>query len=170
MEIPLRSLMKRLVGVVVVSLFAGGTLLAQPDSTNAIQRSDMHVKVDGSGKEVVKDTNTVQGLQLRARKDKDVVRLTCINDKLLQIRALRNIFDNLRGNFETSESAADYDQIVATTISIRQLREQAQVCAGETQFISDMQNGYTGPDIPDDPSKDLFPNGPEQPGYASPYN
>lgn len=120
--------------------------------------------------EIAKDTTRVIELQLRARKDKDVVRLTCINDKLLQIKALRNIFETLRGTFETSGQREDYDQIITTTTSVRQLREQAQLCAGEAQFISDTKSGFTAPPIPDDPNQDLFPQGPEQPGYASPYN
>lgn len=155
-------------------MLAGGTLLAQPNnpSPQAAQDdpSEMRVGVQNADKEIQKDTRTVIALQLQARKDKDVVRLTCINDKLLQIKALRNIFDQQRTSFEAAEKPEEYGQIVGSAASVRQLREQAQVCAGETQFVSDMQTGYTSPDIPDDPSKDLFPSGPEQPGYASPYN
>lgn len=130
----------------------------------------MRVGVQNADKEIQKDTRTVIALQLQARKDKDVVRLTCINDKLLQIKALRNVFDQIRAAVEAQEKSEDYGQLLSTASNVRQLREQAQVCAGEAQYVSDMQTGYTSPDIPDDPSKDLFPNGPEQPGYASPYN
>lgn len=163
--------MKRL--VVVTLMLAGGTLLAQPNTPAppaAVEPSEMRLGVDTADKEIIKDTKTVITLQIQARKDKDVVRLTCINDKLLQIKALRNIFDQQRASFEGTERPEDYNSIVSTAAGVRQLREQAQVCAGETQFIGDNQTGYTSPDIPDDPSKDLFPNGPEQPGYASPYN
>jgi hypothetical protein len=165
-------LLKRLIGLAL--LLAGGTLLAQPNAptspADAMGSADMQAAIIAGDKDIVRDTGTVIALQLRARKDKDVVRLTCINDKLLQIKALRNIFDQLRVSFEASGKQEDFSQIVSTQANVRQLREQAQICAGETQFVSDTQTGYSGPDIPDDPSKDLFPTGPEQPGYASPYN
>lgn len=156
-------------------MLAGGTLLAQPNNPSPQvapedDPSEMRVGVQTATKEVEKDTRTVIALQLQARKDKDVVRLTCVNDKLLQIKALRNIFDQQRISFEAAEKQADHAQIVSTASGVRQLREQAQICAGEAQFVSDTQTGYTSPDVPDDPSKDLFPNGPEHPGYASPYN
>lgn len=166
----MRSFINR--SLVVVLMLAGGTLLAQPSTPTppgAPEPVDV-ANVKLVAREVQKDTQTVIMLQRQARKDKDVVRLTCINDKLLQIKALRNVFDQIRAAVEAQEKSEDYGQLLSTASNVRQLREQAQVCAGEAQYVSDMQTGYTSPDIPDDPSKDLFPNGPEQPGYASPYN
>lgn len=168
----MRSFINR--AVVVALMLAGGTLLAQPNNPSPQvtpdDPSEMRVGVQNADKEIQKDTRTVITLQLQARKDKDVVRLTCINDKLLQIKALRNIFDQQRTSFEAAEKQSEYGAIVSTASGVRQLREQAQICAGEAQFVSDTQTGYTSPDVPDDPSKDLFPNGPENPGYASPFN
>jgi hypothetical protein len=164
-----KTLANKLVIPALLLLFAGG-LLAQPNPPTPLAMSEMSLKVETTAKEVVKDATRVQLLQIKARKDKDSVRLTCINDKLLQINALRNIFDGLYEAFQATAKQESYDQILATASGIRQLREQAQLCAGETQFISDMQGGYAAPDIPDDPSVDLFPEGTEPPGFASPFN
>jgi hypothetical protein len=121
------------------------------------------------------DAQIVLVLQVKARKEKDVIKLNCINDKLLQIRALRNAIDRSRSSFEGASGRLVEQQEAFTDISghvsdIRVLREQAQVCAGEGELRTDSVGDWQGPDLPDDPSKDLFPDGVEQPGYASPYN
>ncbi len=168
----LRLFTKKLAGALVALLVVTGTLLAQPagvtDPSEPV--SDLRVRAEEIHKDAVKDTQRVQTLQLKARKDKDVVRLTCINDKLLQIKALRNMLDIGLATFAASEKQVDFDSVTGNGLGIRSLREQAQLCAGEAQFISDIRTGYQGPDIPDDPSKDLFPDGVEPPAYSSPYN
>ncbi len=103
-----------------------------------------------------------------------MIRLTCINDKLIQAKALRNVFDDARAGYEAASSDADKaaksDNAKEAWQGIKSLREQAQACAGEVQFESDSKSGWNGPDVPDDPNQDLFPDDLEPPGYASPYD
>jgi hypothetical protein len=176
-----KSLRKQIIACALV--IGSGTLLAQPTESPsdrptaaAIQLSeeDMIRDLPGMISRVDEDVQIVQGLQIRARREKDVIKLNCINDKLLQIRALRNALDKDRAAFEGA-AVLDEQRDLFTAISghaseIRALREQAQVCAGEAELQTDSRADWQGPDIPDDPSVDLFPDGIEQPGYASPFN
>lgn len=125
--------------------------------------------------QVNEDTRIVMELQRKARKQQDVIKLNCINDALMQIKALRNIMDRSKLAFEgtvvETENREYYKSIADSSNNIRQLRERANICAGEGELVSDSRNTFDGPDIPDDPSDDLFPEGDyiEPPGYASPY-
>lgn len=122
------------------------------------------------------DAQSVLRLQIKARTAKDVIRLNCINDKLLQIKALRNTLDEAKFEFDASVGDAEGQshQFALVTVSaenIRTLREEAQACAGEDDmFVGPSQVNVTGPDIPDDPSDNPFDDPIEQPGYASPFN
>jgi hypothetical protein len=181
-----KSLRKHLIGVVLV--LGSGTLLAQtpdqpgPADKTAPSTATLQIPADQMIKELPAlvetsqtDAQIVLVLQIKARKEKDVIKLNCINDKLLQIRALRNALERSRSSFEGASGRLDEQQEAFTSISshvseIRVLREQAQVCAGEGELRTDSVGDWQGPDLPDDPGKDLFPDGVEQPGYASPYN
>ncbi|MBA2539649.1 MAG: hypothetical protein H0V17_08450 [Deltaproteobacteria bacterium] len=172
----MKSLVKRFGGMGLV-LLAAGTLFAQPAAPAApplLPATEMTIQVTGFKKDVVEAHRLVTTLQLQARKDKDVIRLNCINDKLIQLKALRNVFDDHVNRYESSQNATDqattFNQAQDNWNKIRSVREQALLCVGETQFLSESKAGWDGPDIPDDPGKDLFPDVPEDPGYASPYN
>src|SRR5262245_61635725 len=56
--------------------------------------AEMLLRVAHSQKDIDSDNKHVLHLQALARKEKDVIKLTCINDKLVQIKAQMNLFDN----------------------------------------------------------------------------
>jgi hypothetical protein len=172
----MKSMIKRMGGLVL--LLTAGTLFAQPATaptpvpTQTVE--DMTVQLKAFTKEIAEAYQLVQQLQLQARKDKDVIRLNCINDKLIQMKAVRNIFDEAKDRFESAQSGTEqtirFDETRDSWTKIRVLREQAQLCVGEVQFQSESKGGWDAPDVPDDPSKNPFPETPEDPGYASPFN
>jgi hypothetical protein len=136
---------------------------------------EMQAKIAELDKKSEEDQRHVVRLQIVARKDKDVIRLNCINDKLLQIKALRNLIEAAKDDFEGAVASASADeqqhQFTKVTISSENVRVEANACAGEiVSYVGKTIVDWTGPDIPDDPSDDLFADGIEPPGYASPYN
>lgn len=190
----MKTLRKILVGGLLV--LGSGTLLAQPapaPEPPADATADVGATVSGSitaklsPQEMLSritvlatasenDAQTVLRLQIKARTDKDVIRLNCINDKLLQIKALRNTVEEAKFAFDASVGDAEgqahqFSLITISAENVRTLREEAQACAGETDmFVGPGQVDVTGPDIPDDPLDNPFDEAIEQPGYASPFN
>jgi hypothetical protein len=138
---------------------------------------EMQAKIVEFGRATEEDQRHVLRLRIAARKDKDVIKLNCLNDKFLQIKALLNIieaawidFDNAVTGSNIDEQHYQYTRISTSAENIRQLREEANACAGEIpDDIGDTDTGWTGPDLPDDP-QDPFGTEIEPPGYASPYN
>lgn len=160
-------------------LLATGIVLAQPASDppkpTSPGASEIFRQLPVLLEQVQNDNRKVAVLHLKARKEKDVIKLNCINDKLLQVRALMNIIDRQRLSMESSTERPDelntlFGDLNGNVSGVRVLREQAEQCAGEGDLQSASNNEWTGPDLPDDPTKDEFPGDLEPPGYASPYN
>lgn len=151
----------------LVAIVLASTLHAAPDG-NPSDADALRQQMQGHYRHVLQ-------LQQTARKDKDVIKLNCVNDKLVQLKPQLNMADRLKG-----ELAAQTDsQIRATTMtsmnelveSVRKLREEADQCVGEGNIKSDSANDFTGPKFPLDPFADPFGRPPvEPPGYASPIN
>ncbi|MGE0550279.1 MAG: hypothetical protein AB7R00_24655 [Kofleriaceae bacterium] len=174
----------------MIFTLATGTLLAQPapstpppaDSSDAgsdpavtLTVAEMTEQAGSLVEQAARDNDTVVALQLKARKEKDVIKLNCINDKLLQIKAHANMLERAKSAFDglstnEAEQRVQFGEVQTNAGAIRILREQALICAGELDLKSDTQSSWSGPDIPDDPSKELFPDEIEQPGYASPFS
>ena len=120
------------------------------------------------------DARHMQHLQQLARKEKDVIKLNCVNDKLVQVKPEMNIVDAAIAELESATDATRmtvFESISTAAENVRRLREEADQCIGEpVQTGGDSSNSFTGPTAPDDPTKGF--NGPElePPAYASPYN
>jgi len=120
-------------------------------------------------------------LQATARKQKDVIKLNCINDKLVQMKAQQNIFDTAhlelvpliegRNPSDDANRYAMFGEVTTGADNLHKLRIEADGCVGEPEIVGESKNSYTGPTLGDDPTKgDVFGNPVEPPGYASPYN
>ena len=120
------------------------------------------------------DARHIQHLQQLARKEKDVIKLNCVNDKLVQVKPQMNIADTGEAELESARDAerpAIFETISVAAESVRRLREEADQCIGEpTTSGGETSNSFTGPTIPDDPSKGFGGTQIEPPGYASPFN
>jgi hypothetical protein len=179
-----------------LALLAGSSLLyAQPDpgpppEAKPEAKAEVDVKVQAQlsvidmstsseelRKQVLLDLRHTLHLQAAARKQKDIIKLTCINDKLIAMKPLANRFDMV--NRELTALLADgsaerfsvYENVATGADAVNRLRKEADQCAGETELSSESETGFTAPDLPLDPTKgDPFEDGVEPPGYASPYS
>lgn len=126
------------------------------------------------------DKGRVDQLRAEARKQKDILKLNCINDKLAQIRQLQGIMgeasDRLAVAVATNDEPERYHRYTIITISaekVRTLRGEAEACIGEAvAYLGPLDLGLDEPAIPDDPTADDPFDGDddiEPPGYASPF-
>ncbi len=124
------------------------------------------------------DGKRVEQLKVEARKQKDVIKLNCINDKLLQIKQLLNILED--GLSKLSLAIAEgndgerYHRYTVIKISgekITGLRDEAEACVGEEiSYLGPLSVDVDSPDVPDDPTDDDPWGDPvDPPGYASPF-
>jgi hypothetical protein len=127
------------------------------------------------------DMRSAMHLKETARKQKDVIKLSCVNDRLVQIKAQSNIADMQNQELHVAldkgapETSTLYDQLALTGEGVRRLREEASTCVGEPE-LTKLADGseVSSPDIVDDPTSDNPFQNPvgvdiEPPGYASPY-
>ena len=124
------------------------------------------------------DLRHVQHLQDQARKQKDIIKLNCVNDKFVEIKAQANVFDTVRGELESLLGGADnsdrqgvFANVVSGAASVHKTRLEADSCIGEPELGKESSNGFDHPAFPVDPTLgNPFGNPVEPPGYASPYN
>jgi len=120
-------------------------------------------------------------LQASARASRDIIKLNCVNDKLLQVKQLLNIADSARVNLSAAISSRDegdrYHQFTVITVSAekaRALRDEAEACIGEELVFQGRASiDVDAPDIADDPTRtDPFSLAAfeiERPTYATPF-
>jgi hypothetical protein len=189
---------------VLAALLAGGVTYAQspipkPDKADKSDKADktdaakaakqlklslpeMVTRSEALDVQIKADMRHVLHLQTKARQEKDVIKLNCINDKLVQLKAQVNIFDSasalLKAGLESGATADDkqpvFGEVAQTGAAIKTLRAEADVCVGEPElFKQESSSEVKRPDIPDDPAgNDPFTPGGgdfEPPAYASPY-
>lgn len=128
-----------------------------------------------------------QTLRLKdiAKKQKDVIKLNCVNDRLVEMKAELNLADTSKAQITGStadpstvsaESSAAFVQLSAKAGRVRELREQAAACIGVELTKGESGIEVTKPEIPDDPSNvdpyGVDPSGAvvEPPGYASAFH
>lgn len=185
-----------------IAIVAGaGILWAQPDDKGDDKDADatlpMEKKVTLTPKQMRVNSEKliddmkgmlerVIAVQQVARKQKDVIRLNCVNDRLLQVKKLLNIAEASRNDLIEAIAADNererYHQYSKVTIShekVSVLRDEAEACIGEELiFIGPTQVEVDKPDIPDDPTRNdpfiltddtVANDGIERPAFASPY-
>lgn len=131
--------------------------------------------------QVNEDYRHVLHLQSVARREKDVIKLNCINDKLVQMKAQMNIFGGFFSQLTAALGRPDSDErhqafadASAAGDGVKRLRTEADVCAGEVDLKIESSALVDRPEIPDDPtawdpSFDPDATDVEPPGYASPF-
>jgi hypothetical protein len=154
------------------SATASGQVTAQVTVTMSL--TDMQARVAVLHEQVRADLRRIQHLQALARKEKDVIKLNCVNDKLVQVKPYMNMADAGEAELPmASESSrmSVFEGIQQAVENVRLLREEADQCIGEpVQTGGDSSNSFTGPNAPDDPTRGFEGPPIEAPGYASPYN
>jgi hypothetical protein len=139
---------------------------------------ELQIHATEMAEQIKGDYQAVIAMQARARRQKDVIKLNCVNDKLIQIKAEMNIADSadqqlrveLSVGTKTTRRAA-YGELRDAGMSIHDLRQQAAACLGQIELGNEEQGATsTHPAFPDDPSVIPFDVYVEPPAYASPYN
>jgi hypothetical protein len=115
------------------------------------------------------DAGHVMHVQQLARKEKDVIKLNCVNDKLVQIRPQLNIADRARVSI-SGGMIGELKEMSEAGQQIHRLREEADQCIGEPVLTEESTNSYTHPYIPDPGGLNPWGNVFEPPAYASPMN
>ncbi len=100
-------------------------------------------------------------VQTQAREKKDIIRLNCVNDKVMQIKELLNIADEARNELMAAVTAGDEDtryhhhnQVKIASESATSLLADTDACVGEElSFLGPTDVDAEGPDHPDDPTK-----------------
>jgi len=177
----------------LASLALGGSLLrAQPagddapevtapiETASKLTPAEMQAAVEKNIKAMQETLVRVVELQQVARKQKDVIKLNCVNDKLLQVKQLLNIAEAGRTDLIESVAQGDapaqthhYSQITITSEKTSGLRDEAEGCIGEELvFLGPTEVTVDDPGLPDDPTGDDafdWSDVIEPPGYASPF-
>jgi hypothetical protein len=148
------------------------------EKESQISSQEMERLARDSAAKADQDGKRVEELKIEARKQKDVIKLNCINDKLLQIKQLLNILED--GMSKLSLAIAEgndgerYHRYTVIKISgekIAGLRDEAEACVGEEiSYLGPLSVDVDQPDVPDDPTDDDPWGDPvDPPGYASPF-
>lgn len=124
------------------------------------------------------DLQHVQYLQTIERKKQDIIKLSCVNDKFVKLKAEANLFDQARGELTASlnsdERFAAYPHVGEAADRAHKVRNEADECAGQLELVrtSDANSSVTHPVIVDDPTSTVPFEGNtlvEEPAYASPF-
>ena len=152
-----------------------------PGTENVAKLTGPEITVRGAKlrTQIQTDYRHILFLKDQAKKQKDIIKVNCVNDKLVEVKAQLNIADSINDQLQIAltkeghERDAVFIQLAGSADSVRGLREEAGVCAGEPELFKDENGGAQSyhPPFPDNPGvKDTDGwNEIEPPGYASPY-
>jgi hypothetical protein len=170
----------------LLAVLATVTVQAQtpPPAPKALPPADMRARQETFKKDIEEDHRHVLHLQALARKEKDVIKLTCINDKLVQLKAQMNLFDTASLSLEATINNTDdsprviFAELEKAASDVKKLRSEADVCAGELEmYKQESKSDVQRPEL-DDPSDGEPFHDPEQmgdpevdvPATATPYD
>lgn len=151
---------------------------AKPAEPPRLSVGDMRTRSLTLAKQITDDHRSVLHLRELAKKQKDVIKLTCVNDRLVQVKAQQNLADNQNDQLqdalgrETDERYSLFLQFSTTAEAIKRLREEATACVGEPELYKQESGGTAvdHPVLPDDPTVNPFVPELEPPAYATPYS
>jgi hypothetical protein len=150
-------------------------LKKQADLTGAEMQANSDVLI-AKMREVLKRVVEVRGI---AKRQKDIIKLNCVNDKLLQVKQLLNIAESSRTNLDAAIADNDeggrydyYTNIVYSHDQTVALGAEAENCIGEDlSYLGPSETTVEGGNEPDDPTQTEDPDFPEvelPPAQSSP--
>ena len=159
---------------------AAGSVTVTGSAKVVLSPAEMTTRWESIRTQIQDDYRQVVVLKERVQKLKDVIKLTCVNDRLVQLKAQMNIADKASQSLQSSDQASAQEafaQIEASGHSVKELREQAMGCVGEPELYKQEAGiEVIRPELIDDPGviDPLYPEDTvivaEPPGYASPFN
>ncbi len=152
-------------GLGATALYADSSGMLSADVEAAVKDGQaIHVAI-------LADAEHVQQLRQLAHSEKDVIKLNCVNDKLVQLKPQVNIADQSQSEIPGSpDVAAVLTRLREAADNIRHLRESADACVGKVGLAGEgSSNSFTAPTGIYDPTA-TNPWGAtlEPPVYASP--
>jgi len=187
----MKSITKLLVGGVLV-VTTGGLIYAQPAGDVG---GDVSISATGEKKAVLSPEEMsasaeslmsmmrghlrhVTQLRDKATAEKDIIKLNCINDKLMPLKAQMNLADvahrSLTDAIAAGNDDARYSAYADLTINndkVKDLRDEADACVGDAlTYVGKTDVQVTGPDNPLVPGDDGFGEGIEPPVYRTPFD
>ena len=154
---------------------AGDTAVPQRPTLSGPDMITQGKEYRGNMDKVVVELNA---LIEQARKQKDVIRLNCLMDKLMQVKASMNIADQALRRLQEAVTRRDegaslheYTRITIVNQKVQVLQNEGQTCVGaELNYIGATRVDVEAPDLPEgvtDPT--LEPPPLERPQSASIY-
>ncbi|HEY1546296.1 MAG TPA: hypothetical protein VGG28_00680, partial [Kofleriaceae bacterium] len=125
----------------VAALGGGAMLHADAPTPRALSVSEMSTKAATLRVQIGEDSQKVLAFKEQAHKLKDVIKLNCVNDKQIQVKAEMNIADMandvLQGALQknSDDRQLAYTQLTSAGDAIRRLREEAAACIGEPELF-----------------------------------
>jgi hypothetical protein len=163
-----------------ILLFLGSVTALRADNLPAADRTspgEMQTRATQIIQQIQSDHRYVLYLQAQARRQRDVIKLNCVNDKLIQMKAEQNIGDSANDQLQATltggsgDRSEAFSELLQAGNAIRDLRQQAAACLGEAELTKQESGGtFTSPQFPDDPTVIPFDVYTEPPAYASPFN
>ena len=155
------------------------SVLHAEDNPPKLSLSNAQMQTDAAriDQQLKTDYREMLELKARATKQKDVIKVNCVNTRLVEVKAHMNLADltqqqlsaALLGNADNRVEL--YGKLVGSADNVARLRDEARNCVGESEMFK-QESGVevTKPDLPDDPTIDHpFEDGIEPPAYASPF-
>jgi len=120
-----------------------------------ISPDDMMEQATTLRKEMGQTLTGLVQLQESVKKQKDIIKLTCVNDKLVLVKQLLNIADTAQTNLQEAITRGDeegryheYARITVAQQEVAGLQGEAKDCAGEADvsFLGPAEVEVEGPD------------------------
>jgi ATP-dependent 26S proteasome regulatory subunit len=155
--------MKTLARSISLVVALGGGAVLHADSAapaRVLSVGEMTTRSATLRAQIGEDNQKVLAFKEQARKLKDVIKLNCVNDKQIQVKAEMNIADMANDSLQSAlqknsdDRQLAYTQLGGAADAIRRLREEAAACIGEPELFKQEQGGTVeSPDIVDDPTQ-----------------
>jgi hypothetical protein len=186
----IRNFLPRMLqGKRMTSLMKYGPLLAIFLSVTALRADNLSVKpASRTNAQMQAEASRIEAqlkvdyrellqLQETARKQKDVIKLNCVNSRMIQVKAHMNLAESTAQQLQTAIEANSenrqelFAKLSSSYDAVARLRDEARACVGESEmFRQESGVEVTAPDLPDDPTTESpFDTEIEPPAYASPF-
>lgn len=167
-----------LVAAMLVGI-GGGTLLAEPETAKPatnLSLVEMRARTETLEADVRADLRRILHLQEVTRKQKDVIKLNCVNEHYVELKAHANMFDKakveltLAGDDAIAAATSSFANATQAAADVHADRTAADGCVGENELSEESSAIVSHPDLDDPTLGDPFKPGIEPPAYASPFN
>ena len=147
-----RSLLSVALIAFILPLFSASVVMAETgesgdarlDEIERMNPRQLSERAEGYVSEMRQMLEQVSRMLEEARREKDVVKLNCVNEKLTHLRGLVRVAEEGQATMQTAIVAQDMDEarheftkIVVAHDRVRQLRAEAEQCVGQLAFVVD---------------------------------